>query len=102
MKKNIFFQFIIFLIFIPLLVSAALPPAAQTILDNLKGVVYTIFFTIAACAMIFAGILFATAAGDPQKLETAKKALIWGVAGIIVGLIGGSIPTILEEWLINP
>lgn len=47
-----------------------------------------IFFTVVATiALVFAGILFLTAFGDPKKLAIARSAFLWGIVGIIVALL---------------
>lgn len=43
---------------------------------------------IGIIAFVIAGILYLTAAGDEKKVETAKKAMIAAITGIIVALIG--------------
>jgi hypothetical protein len=40
---------------------------------------------------IISGILFLTSAGNPQKMETAKKAFMYAVAGIVIGLAADAI-----------
>jgi hypothetical protein len=47
-----------------------------------------IFGFLAIICFIVAGFLYLTAQGDERRLEQAKKAVIYGVVGIVVGLIG--------------
>jgi len=47
-----------------------------------------IFGLLAIIAFIVAGVLYLTAQGDEQQLQKSKKAVIYGVVGIVVGLIG--------------
>lgn len=35
-----------------------------------------------------AGILYLTAAGDEDRIGTAKKAMMWSIVGVIVALLG--------------
>ena len=35
-----------------------------------------------------AGILYLTAAGDDDRIQTAKKAMLWSIVGVIVALLG--------------
>lgn len=39
---------------------------------------------IAAIMIIVAGFYFVTAAGDPAKIETAKKIILWVLIGLLV------------------
>jgi hypothetical protein len=34
--------------------------------------------------IIYAGFLFVTAQGDPQKLSKAKKAFLWAIIGAVI------------------
>lgn len=48
----------------------------------------SIFGLLAIIAFIIAGVLYFTAQGDPRQVEQAKKATIYGVVGVVIGLIG--------------
>ncbi|MGD0576965.1 MAG: hypothetical protein ABSA74_02750 [Candidatus Staskawiczbacteria bacterium] len=60
-----------------------------------RGVAF-VFGAIAVICFVVAGVLFLTAQGAPEKLKTAKAAVIWGVAGVIVGIAAYSIVAIVE------
>jgi hypothetical protein len=47
-----------------------------------------IFGMLAVICFIVAGVLYLTAQGDSGRLEKAKKATVYGIIGIVVGLIG--------------
>jgi hypothetical protein len=57
-------------------------------LENAAGLV---FGAIAVIAFIVAGVLFLTAAGNAEKVQAARSALIWGIAGVVVGILAFSI-----------
>ncbi|KKU75485.1 MAG: hypothetical protein UY02_C0050G0001, partial [Candidatus Giovannonibacteria bacterium GW2011_GWB1_47_6b] len=38
---------------------------------------------IAVVFIVWAGFLFVTAMGSPQKLETAKKTITWSIIGLL-------------------
>lgn len=42
---------------------------------------------IATLFLIYGGILYATAAGDSEKIDKAKRTLFWAVFGLIVSLL---------------
>lgn len=48
---------------------------------------------------IVTGFLFLTAEGDPAKLETARKALIWSIIGVVVILLGSFIIETVKYYL---
>ena len=100
---------IFFLILLGVLISAGYPSgpvSAQLgnygspislcqIIPNIETAVWVIFGLIAVVCFVIAGILFLTANGDAQKLATARSAVIWGIVGIIVGIVAFSILTII-------
>ncbi len=65
----------------------------------LLGLVWPIFGAIAILMFIFAGFLFLTANGDPTKISSAKKALMWGIIGTAVALLAEVIPFIINDLL---
>ena len=97
-----------------LLSALALPITAMAIpsqpgegsigsLDDLYNKIGTaawaVFAMIALIAFIIAGILFLTAAGQPEKIAQARTAFLWGVAGIVVGVVAYSIIGIVQNLL---
>lgn len=61
----------------------------KNIITNLLNiVVWPIFIAASIIMFIWAGILFITAQGDPGKIAEARKAVIWAIIGIVVGLLG--------------
>jgi len=93
----------------PLLTLAAFDPGAEpvpltgvnTVIGKITGVIWPIFMGLALIMLIVAGFLFLTSNGEPDKLKTARAALIWSVVGIIVGILAYSIPGVVKT-LLNP
>jgi len=56
------------------------------ILTNIANGVGGVITGLATIMFLVAGILYATSAGNPQRIETAKKALIYAIVGIVIGL----------------
>jgi hypothetical protein len=54
---------------------------------------------IAPVFLIFAGFLFMTAGGDPNKINTAKNLILWTLIGVGILLIGSGLISILREIL---
>lgn len=57
----------------------------KTIFLNVLDVAQTIMIMITTLYLIFAGFMFVTAKGNPEKLKKARDALLWGLIG--AGLI---------------
>jgi hypothetical protein len=89
-KKTLFL--ILFSFF---LVSAAPVLAAidsiQSLSVAIANVVWVVFTAIAVICFLFAGVLFLTAQGQPEKIKLAKSAFLLGIAGVAVGIVAFSI-----------
>lgn len=102
MNKKLIFPILFFvLILVPLstALAASLPQSVKDILDRIVTAAYTIFGLAATVCFMYAGILFATAGGETEKISKAKSALVWGIGGAILGVISASIMPILSGWL---
>jgi len=62
---------------------------------RIAGLMWLVFGVIALICFVLAGVLFLTAQGDPEKIATARGAFIWGVVGVVVGIIAWSIITVV-------
>ena len=69
----------------------------KTIMDNIKNIAWVIFAFIVVICFVAAGVLFLTAQGQVEKIQTAKAAFLWGLAGVVVGIIAYSIITIVSS-----
>lgn len=76
---------------------SATPPSSTSFTD-LTGLgnkivqqIWVVFTVIAVICFVVAGILFLTSGGDPDKITKARSAFIWGVAGVIVGVLAYTI-----------
>lgn len=75
------------------------PPSVALTVPGVLNVVLTIvwwvFIAVVVVLFVAAGILFLTAQGDPTQLATARRAVIWGAAGVLVGILAYSIVSIV-------
>lgn len=70
-----------------------------TLIQKVESIVWMAFGLIAVISFVVAGILFLTAAGNPEKVAQARTAFLWGVAGVVVGIIAFSIIAIIGSGL---
>ena len=49
--------------------------------------------------IVVSAFFFLTAAGDPQKLNLAKQALIGAVIGLIIALLSGGLGDMIAGWV---
>ena len=102
MNKN-FFRLILSTIFLLPIVAQAQPEpyapvvnvpqisSLQQLIHSLENAAGLVFGAIAVIMFIMAGVLFLTAQGAPEKVQQARQAFLWGVAGVIVGILAFSI-----------
>ena len=57
---------------------------------------------LTAIFVVYSGILWITAAGDPQKIMAARNALMGCVVGVIIIGMGFMIPGVISRWIIQP
>ena len=81
----------------PVLASAQFTTPAGTGLpvNSVFGIIANIMYWLLAIVGIIgvigfaiAGILYLTAAGDETRIETAKKAMLFSIIGVVVALAG--------------
>lgn len=103
MKKGSIASLIVSLLVMPVLASAidfGQPSGSITTVQNLVTRILTpvweVFIGISIMMIIFAGILFLFASGDPEKVKTARNAFLWGAVGIAVGVLAFSITVIIK------
>jgi len=96
----IFFSFLI-----PFLVEAITiinPLKQKTFGEVINAIIDFIFWTaivIAPIAIIVAGFYFLTSGGDPEKVNRAKKILLFTFIGLFIVLLGKGIPSIVKQIL---
>lgn len=67
--------------------------------DKIKTAAWTVFGIIALVCFVIAGVKFLTAGGVAEKVIEARTAFLWGVAGVVVGILAYSIISIIERLL---
>lgn len=89
-------------LFLPI-VAFAQPPVTigslQGLVNVIENFIWIIFGAIAVVMFVIAGIYFLTAGGEPEKIQKARSAFIWGVAGVVVAIIAYSIIAIVSTGL---
>jgi hypothetical protein len=67
-----------------------------TLGNRIVAQVWIVFTIIAVICFVVAGVLFLTAAGNPEKVQQARTAFLWGVAGVVVGIVAYTIIAIVR------
>ena len=74
-------------------------PGQKTYSEVVEGIISVLWPLVAAATVIiffYAAFMFVTAAGDPEKVNSARQALVWSAVGVIVSIVAVSIPTIIK------
>ena len=71
----------------------------DVLVNTVLGKIWIVFAAIAVVAFLTAGILFLTANGSADKIATARQAFLWGVVGVVVGIIAYSIISIVGSLI---
>ncbi len=69
-------------------------------LAKFLGILVQVGFPIIVLAIIYTGFLFVKAQGNPEELQTAKRAFLWTVVGAII-LLGASAISVLIQGTVN-
>ncbi len=108
-KKLISFSIFAVVLICPLLSLASVlaPPPADNGITNIQVTIgrildpiWYIFVGISILMFIVAGFEFLTAQGNPEKVRIARQAVIWGIFGILIAILGYSAIAIVSSFLI--
>ncbi|MFH1841308.1 MAG: TrbC/VirB2 family protein [Candidatus Nealsonbacteria bacterium] len=103
MKKTIFL--IITLLLVAVSVNAAEienPLKAkefEEILNTIINFIFAIGLAVTPVIFIIAGFLFVTSGGNPNRLDTAKKMILYAVIGLLVILLAKGLVAVLKSIL---
>src|SRR6185369_5482432 len=70
----------------------------DTLIALVVGIVWKVLVAIAVILLVYSGISFVLAQGDPAKIATARQFLLWGVVGVAVAVLAFSIPFVLKSF----
>jgi RsiW-degrading membrane proteinase PrsW (M82 family) len=64
---------------------------------NIANAAWIIFTIIAVVMFVVAGVLFLTARGNPEQVQQARNAFLWGVVGVVVAILAFTIITLVTR-----
>lgn len=71
--------------------------SANDLLPRILNIVYFSAGVVAVFAIVIAGFLYVTSAGDPGKAKIAKNAILYAVIGLVAVLIAFTITTFIRS-----
>lgn len=63
----------------------------NSLVQNTTNLLLFVLGAICVIVIIISGIRFATAAGDPGQIKTARESIIYAVAGLVVAILAYAI-----------
>ncbi len=100
-KNNILSAIILSTLMIPLAVGANIsePNDILDVFRNILSFLWQVFTIVTVIFFVIAGLMYATAAGEPTRIDKAKKMLLYGVMGAIVAILSGSVEGVMRGIL---
>lgn len=71
----------------------------EQFLNNAKNFLWALVVPLSTIMMIWAGILFLTSEGDPQKVTKAKTLVTYIVIGLVVALMATGFSLLLQSLM---
>jgi hypothetical protein len=68
------------------------------VVKNLMNWLLLILGGLAIIGFTVSGIIYLTSAGDEDRIERAKRGMLYSVIGVVVGLSGWIIVTAIDKW----
>jgi hypothetical protein len=115
MKTNLFFKIalslFLFSFLIPSFVGAIRIPnpfcpssnpdciTFEELIEKLIDFIFWVAVVIAPLMIVIAGFYFLTAAGNPERVSTAKKIIFWSVVGFVIVLLAKGIISMIKQIL---
>ena len=100
MKKTIVFSSTLLsflLLAVPVLAASADVSKVQTFIQSVIQVLVTLAGLVSAGFFVWGGIGYITSSGDPEKLDRAKKTIVYSAIGLVIVLGAFVISTIVTQ-----
>lgn len=96
--------FLIFTLFLPLLVFAQDTQIIKfETLEELFGAIISflkkIIIPFSGIMFLIAGYFFVTAGGDPEKINLAKRIIIYTMIGLLFILLAEALVEVIKKWI---
>jgi len=71
----------------------------EGLVNNLTNFIFYVALALTPLMIIIAGVQYVTAGGDPKKIETAGKIILYTVIGLVIILLAKALIYVLREVL---
>ncbi|MEK7124756.1 MAG: TrbC/VirB2 family protein [Patescibacteria group bacterium] len=69
----------------------------EKLIENITNYIFNIVGILATLMFVIAGIFYLTSAGNPGRIETAKKAAIYAAVGAAIALAGQGLVALIRK-----
>lgn len=100
MKKNILSLTLVAFLIFPVVALAQCEVDTNIVLTTIASItdmLKIILYATAGLFIIFAAFTFITAAGDPEKVKTARMYVLYALTGVLVAVIAGGLVDLVCE-----
>ncbi len=77
------------------------PLSITEILENIIKWMLYIAMVVAPAMLIIGAIVFMTSAGNPERIKTARRIIVWTIIGFVIILFGRGIFSIIKNILLG-
>jgi len=105
-REKIIISILLLSLLMPAVVSAAIeipnPLEAETIpeiIESIGDLIFYVGLALVTLMILIGGIMFITAAGDPQKVATANRLFFWTAIGAAVVIFAKAVTGIIAYIL---
>lgn len=69
----------------------------EELIENLIDFIFWVAVVIVPLMIIIAGFYFLTAAGNPERVNTAKRIIFWSIVGFAIVLLAKGIISMIKQ-----
>jgi len=73
--------------------------AVEDLMDTIRDIVFGVCMFVAIILLIWAGVGFMTASGDPEKVAVARAKLMYGLIGVAVAFAAAGLIMLVRNFL---
>jgi len=67
--------------------------------ENIRDWLASIAVALGVISMLWGAVMFLTAAGDPQKITSAKSHIVWGLVGVAIAILAYGVFEMMKSFL---
>jgi len=103
-KNNIIAFLILSFVFLPIFIFADNPliETEEDVIEILRRIgvfLFRVFVFATVIAFLIAGFYYLTAGGNPNNLQKSHNMIKFGLIGVVVALLAGSVVAVVESLL---